>query len=93
MGKKPIVSVTYENERISKNNSLPYLKCVLRLPCVVHGLIYGRFTGFYVNGLSVIEDVCYFLGVHIRSSIHSKITYPFPQKSHECTLNLWMKKL
>ena len=32
MGKKPIVSVTYEKERIStKKNSLPYLKCVLRL--------------------------------------------------------------
>ena len=30
--KKPIVSVTYENERISIKNSLPYLKCVLRLP-------------------------------------------------------------
>ena len=50
MGKKPIVSVTYENERISIKNSLPYLKCVLRLSCVVHGPIYGRFIGFYVNG-------------------------------------------
>ena len=43
MWKKPIVSVTYENERISIKNSLPYLKCVLRLSCVVHGPIYGRF--------------------------------------------------
>ena len=43
MGKKPIVSVTYENERISIKNSLPYLKCVLRVSCVVHGPIYGRF--------------------------------------------------
>ena len=50
MGKKCIVSVTYENERISIKNSLPYLKCVLRLSCVVHGPIYGRFVGFYVNG-------------------------------------------
>ena len=50
MGKKPIVSVTYENERISIKNSLPYLKYVLRLSCVVHGPIYGRFMGFYVNG-------------------------------------------
>ena len=41
MGKKPIVSVTYENERISITNSLPYVKCVLRLSCVVHGPIYG----------------------------------------------------
>ena len=48
-GKKPIVSVTYEKERISIKNSLPYLKYVLRLSCVVHGLIYGRFMGFYVN--------------------------------------------
>ena len=27
-----------------------YLKCVLRLSCVVHGPIYIRFMGFYVNG-------------------------------------------
>ena len=50
MGKKPIVSLTYENERISIKNSLPYLKCVLRFSCVVHGQIYGRFMGFYMNG-------------------------------------------
>ena len=51
MGKKHIVSVTYEDERISiKKSSLPCLKCVLRLSCVVHGPIYGRFMGFYVNG-------------------------------------------
>ena len=49
MGKKPIVSVTYENETISIENSLRYLKCVLRLSCVVHGPIYGRFMDFYVN--------------------------------------------
>ena len=49
LGKKPIVSVTYENERISIKNSLPYLKCVLRLSCVVHGPIYCRFMSFYVN--------------------------------------------
>ena len=47
MGKKPIVSVTYENARISVINRLPYLKCVLRLSCVVHGPIYGRFMGVY----------------------------------------------
>ena len=33
MGKKPILSVTYENERISIKNSLPYLKCVTSLLC------------------------------------------------------------
>ena len=49
MGKKPIVSLTYENETISTKNSLPNLKCVLRLSCVVHGPIYRRFMDFYVN--------------------------------------------
>ena len=33
---REIVSVTYENERITTKNSLPYVKCVLRLSCVVH---------------------------------------------------------
>ena len=49
MGNKPLVSVTYENEKISIKNSLPYLKCLLRslrLSCVVHGPIYGRFMAF-----------------------------------------------
>ena len=50
MAIKPTVPVTYENERISIKDSLPYLKCVLRLSCVVHGPIYGRFMGFYVKG-------------------------------------------
>ena len=30
--------------QLKKN--LPYLKYVLRLSCVVHGPIYGRFNGF-----------------------------------------------
>ena len=38
------------NEDFNKKNSLPYLKCVLRLSCVVHRPIYGRFMCFYVNG-------------------------------------------
>ena len=50
MEKKPIVSVTYENESISIKNSLPYLKCVLRHSCVVNGPIYDPFMGFNVNG-------------------------------------------
>ena len=50
MGKKPIVSVTYENERISIKKQLTLLKmCVTSQSCVVHGSIYGRFMGFYVN--------------------------------------------
>ena len=63
MAKKPIVSVTYENERISIKNSLPQLKCVLRLSCVAHGPIYGRFMGFLVKGfelgLPVILPACF----------------------------------
>ena len=53
MGKKPIVSITDENERISIKNNLPYLKCVLRLSSVVHGPIHGRFMGFYGNGFLI----------------------------------------
>ena len=58
MGKKPIVSVTYETERISikKKKSLAYIKCVLRLSCVIHELIYGGFMGCSVNGfLSILR--------------------------------------
>ena len=40
MEEKPIVSVPYENERISIQNSL----------LLVHGPIYGRFMGGTVNG-------------------------------------------
>ena len=68
MAKKPVVFVTYENERISikKKNSLPYLKCVLRLFCVVHGPFYGRFMGFYVNGFHfTFQDRLTFLYKHI----------------------------
>ena len=54
LGKKPIVSVTHENERISIKNSLPYLKCVSRLSCVIHGPIYGRFIyGFLCQRFSL----------------------------------------
>ena len=50
MGKKPIFSITYDKERILIKNRLPYLRCVLRLSCVVHGPIYGPFIGFNVTG-------------------------------------------
>ena len=59
MGKIPIVSVTYVNESISMKNSLPFLKCVLRLSCVVHGPIYGRFMGLYVNGFIYREKTVF----------------------------------
>ena len=55
MGKKPTVSVTYENETISIKNSLPYLKCVLRLSCgpwaelwPFYGFLCERFS-FYIK--------------------------------------------
>ena len=64
------------------------------------GLIYCDQEPLWL--LNVIEDFCYFsLGVHIRLStrckmFHSKITQPFPQKSHECALkltDLWITSL
>ena len=70
MGKKPIVSVTYENDRISikkKKNSLPYIKCVLHLSCVVHGPIYGRFMGCTVNGFLCYKSAH---GPHRRDVTH-----------------------
>ena len=46
MGKKPIVSVNYENERISIKKQLTLLKmCVASLLCGPRPL-YGRFMGF-----------------------------------------------
>ena len=51
MEKKPIVSITYENERISIKKSLRYIKYVFRLSCVVHEPIYGRLMGCTVNGV------------------------------------------
>ena len=56
-GKSPIVSATYENERISMKKSLDYIKCVLRLSCVVHEPIYGPFMGCTVNGFLYLYKV------------------------------------
>ena len=53
MGKKPIVSVTYENERISIKNSLPYLKCVLRLSYVVQRVDLWPFYRFLCKRFSL----------------------------------------
>ena len=50
MGKKPFISVIYENERIPIKNSLPYIKCVLHFSCVVHAPIYDVFMSCTVNG-------------------------------------------
>ena len=58
LGKKPIVSVlAYENERISIQNSVPYIKCVLRLSCVVQGPTYGRFMGCIVTGFPLYKPL------------------------------------
>ena len=73
MGKK-IVSVTYENERISIKNSLPYLKYVLRLSCVVHGPIYGRFMGFYVDGFLSINRLHNFVPFfHTPTAVQGRV--------------------
>ena len=63
------------------------------------GLIYCDQEPLWL--LNVSEHVCHFLGVHIRLStrckmFYSKITQPFPQKSHECALkltDLWITSL
>ena len=55
MGKKTIVSVTYENVRISikKVNLILHKMCGC-LSCVVHGPIYSRFMpGFYCKRSSL----------------------------------------
>ena len=47
----------FRNLRKSKDfnkNSLPHIKCVLRLSRVVYGPIYGRFIGCTVNGFPSI---------------------------------------
>ena len=49
MEKNPMVSVTYENERISIKNSLPYIKCALRLSCVVPRADLWPFYGLYCS--------------------------------------------
>ena len=49
MGKKPIVSVTYGNEEDFNKTQLTLRKCVSRLVCMVHGPIYGPFSGALVR--------------------------------------------
>ena len=54
MRKKPIVSVSYENERISIKNSLPYLKCVTSLLCGPRADLWP-FYGFFGKRFSLIN--------------------------------------
>ena len=56
MGKKPIVSITYENERISIKNSLPYLKCVTSLLCGPRADLWS-FYGFLCKPFSLYIKV------------------------------------
>ena len=56
MGKKPIVSVAYKNERISIKNSLPYLKCVSFL-CGPQADLWP-FYGFLCRWFSLYIKVC-----------------------------------
>ena len=49
MGKKTYRFSNLRKWKDYNKKQLTYLKCVLRLSCVVHGPIYGRFIGFYVN--------------------------------------------
>ena len=56
MEKKPIVSVTYENETISIKNSLPYLKCVLRLSYVVQRADLWPFYRFLCKRFSLVRE-------------------------------------
>ena len=45
-------------ERISIKKQLTLHECVLRLSCVVHGPIYGRFMGCTLNGpLSIYKVI------------------------------------
>ena len=90
--------------RICKVNLSNAKKCgLICFPRIYfRGLIYRDQEPLWL--LNVIEGVCYFLGVHtciFRLStrckmFHSQITYPSPQKSHECALkltDLWITSL
>ena len=80
MGKKPNISVTYENERISIKKRFPYRKCALHLSCVVHGPIYGHLkflqlsktlkcyfvTCFFFTKLDFIQRQCFFWTINLR---------------------------
>ena len=57
MGKKPIASVTYENETISIKDSLPYIKCVLT------SLLWGPWADLWPSyGLYSKRFALYWLG-------------------------------
>ena len=62
-------TVVFRNLRKSKSikNSLPYIKCVLRLSCVVHGPIYGRFMGCTVNGFLSLLEIYIAIAARVRS--------------------------
>ena len=77
-GEKKIISVTYENERISIKNSLPYLKCVLRLSCVVHRPIYDRFMGCNVNGFLSIHKEHHWYSLYTLFFLYKNVVFSGP---------------
>ena len=71
MGKKPIVSVIYENERISiKKAYLTQNVCYVS-PVWSTGPIYGRFMGFYVNGF--LSTVSLYKPLYREKTVYIKI--------------------
>ena len=51
------LSFPWPTKTISIKNSLPCIKCLLRLSCEVHGPIYGRFMGLYCKRFSLYVKV------------------------------------
>ena len=57
LGKKPYRFCNLRKWKDFNKNSLPYIKWVLHLSCVVHGPIYDRFMGCTVNGFLSIYKI------------------------------------
>ena len=81
MGKKPIVSVTYENERISVKNSLPF-------KMFVTSLLYGPradlwpFYGFLRKRFSLyIKVIPLYRGIYKRFSLYIKVIPLYREKT------------
>ena len=66
--KKPIVFVTYENERISIKNRLPNLKCVLRLS--------SGSTGRFMAVFWIHVYVSSFLSIERKPSTYKHVNRP-----------------
>ena len=64
--KTPIVFVTYENQRISTKNSLPYIKCVTSLLCGPWADLWP-FYGLYCKRFSLYIELYTAIAAHARS--------------------------